>query len=72
LLARADLPLLKPHPAPPDLPVSTSLEADNARTDAGILHPAEFCLSGRGWMGKRSIEVGIIGREGMTRLAVVP
>jgi len=71
LLPRADLPLLKPHLAPPDLPVSTSLEADNARIDAVYFIERGFASVVADGRGKRSIEVGIIGREGMTGLSIV-
>jgi CRP-like cAMP-binding protein len=71
-LARADLALLKPHLAPVDLPVSTSLETANARIDAVYFILRGFASVVADGRGKRSIEVGIIGREGMTGLSVVP
>jgi hypothetical protein len=65
-LARADLALLKPHLAPVDLPVSTELETANARIDAVYFLERGFASVVADGLGKRNIEVGIIGREGMT------
>jgi CRP-like cAMP-binding protein len=70
-LARADLALLKPHLAPVDLLVSTRLETANARIDSVYFIERGFASVVANGMGKRSIEVGIIGREGMTGLALV-
>lgn len=70
-LARADLALLKPHLAPIDLPVSARLETANGRIDAVYFIERGFASVVADGRGKRSIEVGIIGREGMTGLALV-
>jgi hypothetical protein len=70
-LARADIALLKPHLAPVDLPVSTQLETANARIDTVYFMERGFASVVADGPGKRSIEVGIIGREDMTGLALV-
>jgi CRP-like cAMP-binding protein len=70
-LTRADMALLKPHLAPVDLPVSTQLETANARIDTVYFMERGFASVVADGHGKRSIEVGIIGREGMTGLALV-
>jgi CRP-like cAMP-binding protein len=70
-LARADMALLKPHLTPVDLPVSTQLETANARIDTVYFMERGFASVVADGPGKRSIEVGIIGREGMTGLALV-
>jgi CRP-like cAMP-binding protein len=70
-LARADLGLLKPHLAPVDLPVSTSLETANACIDAVYFIERGFASVVADARGKRGIEVGIIGREGMTGLELI-
>jgi CRP-like cAMP-binding protein len=70
-LARADMALLKPHLAPVDLPVSTQLETANARIDTVYFMERGFASVVADGPGERSIEVGIIGREGMTGLALV-
>jgi CRP-like cAMP-binding protein len=63
--------LLKPHLTPVDLPVSTQLETANARIDTVYFLERGFASVVADGPGKRSIEVGIIGREGMTGLALV-
>jgi CRP-like cAMP-binding protein len=70
-LARADLALLTPHLTPVDLPVSTQLETANARIGTVYFLERGFASVVADGPGKRSIEVGIIGREGMTGLALV-
>jgi len=70
-LSRADFSLLKPHLAPVDLPVPTLLETGNRRIDTVYFVERGFASVVAGGPGKRGIEVGIIGREGMTGLAVV-
>jgi CRP-like cAMP-binding protein len=70
-LARADLALLRPHLTPVDLPVSTQLETANARVDTVYFLERGFASVVADGPGKRSIEVGLIGREGMTGLALV-
>ena len=70
-LTRADMALLKPHLAPVDLPVSTQLETANARIDTVYFMERGFASVVADGPGKRNIEVGIIGREGLTGLALV-
>ena len=70
-LARADLALLRPHLTPVDLPVSTQLETTNARIDSVYFIERGFASVVADGRGKRGIEVGIIGREGLTGLALV-
>jgi CRP-like cAMP-binding protein len=70
-LVRADLALLRPHLTPVDLPVSTQLETANARIDSVYFIERGFASVVADGPGKRSIEVGIIGREGMTGLVQV-
>jgi CRP-like cAMP-binding protein len=67
-LSRTDFALLKPHLVSADLPVGTYLETGNSRIDSAYFIESGFASV---VAGKRSIEVGIIGREGMTGLAVV-
>jgi CRP-like cAMP-binding protein len=71
-LSRADFALLKPHLAHVDLPLLTQLETGNKRIDAIYFMESGFAsVVADGSSGKRGIEVGLIGREGMTGLAVV-
>ncbi len=70
-LSRADFALLQPHLAPVDLPLFTRLETGNKRIDAAYFPERGFASVVGGASDKRGIEVGIIGREGMTGLAVV-
>jgi CRP-like cAMP-binding protein len=63
--------MLKPHLTLVDLPVSTQLETANARIDLVYFLERGFASVVADGPGKRSIEVGIIGREGMTGLALV-
>jgi CRP-like cAMP-binding protein len=70
-LSRADFALLKPHLEPVDLPVLTPLEAGNSRIDAVYFIEQGFASVVANGPGKRDIEVGLIGREGMTGLAIV-
>jgi CRP-like cAMP-binding protein len=70
-LSRTDLALLRPHLVPVGLPVLTRLETANARIDAVYFMDSGFASVVANGSGKRGIEVGIIGREGMTGLAVV-
>ena len=68
-LAHADLQLLEPHLKAVELPVRMQLQARNKRVeqvyflDSGV---ASIVANGR-----RAIEVGMIGREGMTGLSVL-
>src|SRR5581483_11313958 len=70
-LSRAEFALLQPHLVPVDLPVLTQLETGNKRIDSVYFLERGFASVVADGLGKRAIEVGIIGREGMTGLAVV-
>lgn len=70
-LSRADLALLKPHLVAVDLPLLTQLETGNTRIDAVYFMESGFASVVADGAGMRGIEVGIIGREGMTGLPVV-
>jgi len=70
-LSRADYALLKPHLVPVDLPVLTQLETGNSRIDTVYFLDSGFASVVADGSGKRNIEVGIIGREGLTGLSVV-
>jgi CRP-like cAMP-binding protein len=70
-LSAADLALLEPHLKPVDLPVHRPLEDRNKRIDHVYFIEAGFASVVANGSGKPSIEVGIIGREGMTGLAIV-
>jgi CRP-like cAMP-binding protein len=69
-LSRKDFAMLEPHLEPVDLPVRKTLEISKKRIDHIYFIESGFAsvvAKGKG----ASIEVGIIGREGMTGLAVV-
>ena len=68
-LSRADLRLLEAHFDAVDLPVRTQLEARNKRVRH--VYFLENGLASVVANGERAIEVGMIGREGMTGLSVV-
>jgi CRP-like cAMP-binding protein len=70
-LSRRDFALLQPHLAPVDLPLLTPLETSNERIDAVYFPESGFASVVAEGSGNRGVEVGIIGREGMTGLAVV-
>jgi CRP-like cAMP-binding protein len=70
-LSAADLGLLEPHLKPVDLPVHRPLEGRNRPIDYVYFIEAGFASVVADGSGKPSIEVGIIGREGMTGLAIV-
>jgi CRP-like cAMP-binding protein len=70
-LSAADLALLEPHLKPVDLPVYRPLEDRDKRIDHVYFIEAGFASVVANGSGKPSIEVGIIGREGMTGLAIV-
>jgi CRP-like cAMP-binding protein len=68
-LSRADLRLLEPHLVAVDLPLRRQLEARNKK----VAH-VYFLETGMASVvadGGEDIEVGVIGREGMTGLSVV-
>ena len=70
-LSPVDLGLLEPHLEPVDLPVHRPLEGRNRRIDFVYFIEAGFASVVANGSGKPSIEVGIIGREGMTGLAII-
>src|SRR2546423_10337970 len=70
-LSGADLNLLKPHLQPVDLPLRKQLEARKRRIDQVYFIESGFASVVASGTTKPSIEVGIIGREGMTGLAIV-
>ena len=70
-LSRADFALLEPHLEAVDLPVTKSLETRKRRIDQIYFPESGFASVVANGTGKPSIEVGIIGREGLTGLAVV-
>jgi CRP-like cAMP-binding protein len=70
-LSRSEFGLLEPHLQPVDLPLMMQLEAGNRRIDTIYFVGSGFASVVADGPGKRSIEVGIIGREGMTGLSVV-
>ena len=70
-LSRTDFAVLKPNLVPVDLPLLTHLETGNDRIDAVYFLDSGFASVVADASGKRGIEVGLIGREGMTGLAVV-
>ena len=70
-LSPADLGLLEPHLEPVDLSVHRLLEARNRCIDYVYFIEAGLASVVANGAGKPSIEVGIIGREGMTGLAIV-
>jgi CRP-like cAMP-binding protein len=70
-LSPADLGLLDPHLEPVDLSVHRLLEGRNRRIDYVYFIEAGLASVVANGAGKPSIEVGIIGREGMTGLAIV-
>jgi CRP-like cAMP-binding protein len=70
-LSRADFTLLEPNLEPVDLPVLKPLETGNSRIDGVYFIDQGFASVVANGPGKRDIEVGLIGREGMTGLAIV-
>jgi len=70
-LARQDFALIKPHLEPVDLPVRKVLETRRKRIDYVYFVESGFASVVANGSDKPSIEVGIIGREGMTGLAIV-
>jgi CRP-like cAMP-binding protein len=69
-LTAVDLGLLEPHLEPIDLPLRKVLER-RARKITAVYFPESGFASVVADGDKRPIEVGLIGREGMTGLAVV-
>ena len=70
-LSRQEFALLEPHLEPVDLPVRKTLEARRKRIDQVYFIESGFASVVANGTNKPSIEVGIIGREGMTGLAIV-
>jgi CRP-like cAMP-binding protein len=69
-LSPADYGLLEPYLEPADLPLRKSLER-SGRVIKAVYFPEDGFASVVADGGKRPIEVGLIGREGMTGIAVV-
>ena len=70
-LSRADFALLEPHLEAVDLPVKKQLERRDKRIDHAYFPEHGFASVVANGTGERSIEVGLIGREGMTGLSIV-
>jgi CRP-like cAMP-binding protein len=70
-LSRQDFALLEPHLEAIDLPVRRVLEKRRRRIDHVYFIDAGFASVVANGSKKPSIEVGIIGREGMTGLSIV-
>jgi CRP-like cAMP-binding protein len=70
-LPRADYALLAGHLEAVDLPVRRQLEARNRRIDQIYFVDCGIASVVANGADKRAIEVGIIGREGVTGLAVM-
>src|SRR5690349_6168577 len=70
-LSREDFALLEPHLEAVDLPARKSLEKRKKRIEQVYFIESGFASVVANGVSKPSIEVGIIGREGMTGLAVV-
>ena len=68
-LSRADFRLLEPHLETIDLPVRRQLEDRNKRVEHVYFMESGFASVVAN--GERNIEIGIIGREGMSGLSVV-
>jgi CRP-like cAMP-binding protein len=74
ILARldaGDAGLLTPHLQPVDLPVLRPLERRDRRTDFVYFIDSGFASVVADGGSSRSVEVGLIGREGMTGLAMM-
>jgi CRP-like cAMP-binding protein len=70
-LSKANFALLAPHLAPVNLPVRKVLEGRNKRIEHVYFVEQGIASVVANGDGNRGIEVGIIGREGMTGLSVV-
>ena len=70
-LSRKDFGLLEPHLNAVDLPLRKQLETRKRPIDEIYFVEAGFASVVAGGTDKAGIEVGIIGREGMTGLAIV-
>jgi len=69
-LSTDDLDLLESHLESADLPVRKKLETPNRRIEV-VYFPHSGFASVVAILAKKQIEVGLIGREGMTGLAIV-
>src|SRR5438105_5565171 len=70
-LSRQDFALLEPHLEAVDLPVRRPLEFRKRRIDQVYFIESGFASVVANGTSKPGIEVGIIGREGMTGLAIL-
>ena len=70
-LSRQEFALLEPHLEAVDLPVRKTLEVRRRRIDQVYFIESGFASVVANGTSKPGIEVGIIGREGMTGLSVV-
>jgi CRP-like cAMP-binding protein len=70
-LPREDFALLEPHLEPIDLPVKKRLGTSKRRIDQVYFIEEGFASVVANGSSKPSIEIGIIGREGMTGLTVL-
>jgi CRP-like cAMP-binding protein len=70
-LSPADFSLLEPHLDVVDLPVRKQLQTHNRRIDHVYFIEHGIASVVTRDSGKQGIEVGIIGREGVTGLAVI-
>jgi CRP-like cAMP-binding protein len=70
-LSNADFQLLEPHLEPADLPLRKILERSGKPIKAVYFPDSGFASVVANGASQRPIEVGLIGREGMTGIAVV-
>ncbi len=70
-LSAKDFALLAPHLRQVDLPLRRKLETRNKPIDYVYFPESGYASVVANGAGQRSIEVGLIGREGMTGLAIV-
>ena len=70
-LSRQDFALLEPHLEAVDLPVRKTLETRRKRIDQVYFIQSGFASVVANGTNKPSIEVGIIGREGMSGVAII-
>jgi CRP-like cAMP-binding protein len=70
-LSQADFDLLATELETVDLPLRTKLESRGRPNDDVYFIESGFASVVAGGTGDRDIEVGLIGREGMTGLAVI-
>ena len=70
-LSRADFALLEPHLQPIDLPYSTQLERGGHAVQTVYFLESGFASVVSESESQRALEVGLIGREGMSGLVIV-